>query len=94
MGMRAFCVDACLAQPKNPTLWGLRLSVTAESMRQTPGPVEDRYPEADTRVVFPPYPDAFFAADPLAEAGSVSGCRRASRARYETYPDAGRQVQA
>ncbi len=92
--MSTFRAGDCLTQPKNPDLWGMRLSVTAESMRQALGMVEDRYPEADTRVVFPPYPDAFFAADPLAEAGSVSGCRRASRARSRTYPDTGRQVRA
>ena len=91
--MRTFRADDRLTQPKNPGFWGMRPGVTAESMRQALGMLEDRYPQADSRVVFPPYPDALFAADPRRRTrASLSGCRRASRARSRTHSDIGRQV--
>ncbi len=70
---------------------GFRLSVTAGSIRQALGMVEEQYPGTDARVVFPLDPDAFFAADPTAESGIDLGMPRASRARSWIL---GRQVRA
>ncbi len=50
-----------------------RVVVVAESISRALRLVQDRYPGAETRVVFPLDPDSFFAAGPDAAAGIERG---------------------
>ncbi len=52
---------------------GLSLAVVAESIGRALRLVEDRYPGADLKVVFPLDPDGFFAVGPTEEARIESG---------------------